>query len=323
MKIALAAGAALCLALPALAAAAQDALRTVAGHYAQGETTLHAVPIELASTADAVYLELVTAGEELDASQLILTFHDAGDGPIVRVLAFPELRGDLMAEDPSSIALGMWALPEMFPALDVAQFDLLGETTIDAASGEVRVALDRAPNASVDVPYLTLELAFTGDGASWSRTGLDWTGAEIWSERFESMTAAECEPDVIEGENGLKTIVIRRGEGIELAEGDMLAFNFFGMLEDARRFDATQDFPRRGTTSIRYPSLWSPLAEALRGAKTPMKITPETAYKREIRKAVIPPAAGFGEEGNGPVPPNETLYYLLVVESILDKTPDR
>jgi hypothetical protein len=322
VKIALAASAALCLAAPALAAPIEDAIETITGHYAQGETTLHAVPIELAQTADAVYLELSTAREELDAAQLILTFHEAEGGPIVRVLSFPELRGDLMAEDPSSIALGMWALPDMFPALNVAQFHLLGETVIADGSGEVRVALDRAPNASAEAPYINLDLSFTGDRASWSRVGLDWSGGEVWSERFESMSATEADPDIIEGEDGLKTIVIRRGEGIELAEGDMLAFNYFGMLEDARRFDATQDFPRRGTTSLRYPNMWGPLAEALRGVKNPMKVTPETVHQREIRKAVIPPEAGFGEMGNGPVPPNETLYYLIVVESILDKTPE-
>jgi peptidylprolyl isomerase len=35
-----------------------------------------------------------------------------------------------------------------------------------------------------------------------------------------------------------------------------------------------------------------------------------------VRELVIPPADGYGKQGNGPIPPNDTLVFLVTVKSV-------
>jgi peptidylprolyl isomerase len=35
-----------------------------------------------------------------------------------------------------------------------------------------------------------------------------------------------------------------------------------------------------------------------------------------VRELIIPPALGYGTAGNGPIPPNDTLVFLITVKSV-------
>lgn len=108
------------------------------------------------------------------------------------------------------------------------------------------------------------------------------------------------------GEN-LKIEDLIIGEGEEAKEGDAVAVNYFGTLEDGKKFDSSYDRGNPFTFTLGEGEVIKGWDQGLIGMKVGGK-----------RRLTIPPELAYGEEGAGEaIPPNATLVFeveLLKVE---------
>ena len=318
LLVALAALVSMCLVPTARGATVEEVIGAIVGDYADGPTALHARRVGLRHTEDAVYLELITAFEEINVRQMILTFQQRGDGVTARVNVFPESIGDVMAPDLMTLTLGLWAAPDLFPSLLPSQLDPVCDVEVVMEDGAVTLRATGAPVVMREALLLDLALRFGAERASWELDGFGGDGEALWRVEATGLERTEIEPPVTRSDDGLVVIDIRTGGGSVLDPGDNVAFAYIGVLADGRRFDSTQ-FPGRGMVTTVFPGpIYEPLARGLEGIACPESPTAETQNQKPIRKVIIPPSLAFGEEGRGPVPPNTTLYYLALVQSIRD-----
>lgn len=311
-------------AAPARAATVSEVIGAIVGDYASGDTALHAARVSLKNTDDAVYLELITAFDELNLTQMMLTFEQDGDTVICRVNSFPEMIGDEMAMDLAGLSIGLWAAPDMYPPLLPGQLEALADVPVQFEDGVVTIGFDDAPTVEEEAFHMSFHATFGPDGATWDRTGFNRGAAEdIWHEHFDTLERVEITPPVNRLENGVVTIDIRKGDGVELLKGRQLAWHFVGVLDDGRRFDSTR-FPGHQMLAGPFPGPLMPaLADGMVGIKCPTSINDDNRHQQPIRKVIIPPEAGFGDDGLGPVPGGATMYYLALVESVRDKSARR
>lgn len=89
------------------------------------------------------------------------------------------------------------------------------------------------------------------------------------------------------------------GSGKEATKGTTAVVHYTGTLENGTKFDSSRDrnepFPVENLGSAPVITGWN---EGLVGMKVGGK-----------RKLTIPPAAGYGARGIGPIPPNSTLIF--------------
>lgn len=100
--------------------------------------------------------------------------------------------------------------------------------------------------------------------------------------------------------SGVKYTTIKEGSGVAARAGQRVKVHYVGTLDDGRKFDSSRD---RGTPA----EFLIGVGKVIRGwdeAVPGMKIG-------EVRKLDIPASAGYGAQGNGPVPPNADLHFEI------------
>ena len=106
---------------------------------------------------------------------------------------------------------------------------------------------------------------------------------------------------------GVKYETLQEGTGPQLKSGQAATFHYVGSLEKGKVFDTTRksNEPRKFRIGI------DPLIKGWEEAIPGMKVG-------EIRKMIIPPALGYGEEGKPPeIPPNATLIFEVELVEIV------
>ena len=108
---------------------------------------------------------------------------------------------------------------------------------------------------------------------------------------------AKLGPKAVETKSGLKYEDTKVGTGKEAKDGTSVSVHYTGYLTDGTKFDSSVD---RGTPfELSLPGQviagWN---EGIPGMKVGGK-----------RKLVIPAALGYGESGQGPIPPGATLVF--------------
>jgi len=305
----------------ASAATVDEVIDRIVGHYKEGETYLHAAQVPIGYTDDAVYVELIARGQETQVRQMILTFSEHEGDVTARVNVYDEEIGQEFVQDLRVLTLGLWAAPDLFPSLTPSQLDPIADAPVEISGDEVRIAFTNAPAVVSGSHVVDADLRFTGDEVKWKRSGRDVDGASVWDENTV-FDRTEVDDPVRRFDNGLVTIDIREGQGVALAEGDQIAFDYVGVLQDGRRFDSTQ-FTGRSMYASAFPGGIHPeMAKGLVGIECPTAINDDNLIFQPIRKIILPPDIAFGEEGRGFIPPNATLYYLAMVQSVRDRTPD-
>ena len=118
--------------------------------------------------------------------------------------------------------------------------------------------------------------------------------------------AAQEEPEVVKGKNGLEYIDLVVGDGLDARRGDQVTVHYTGWLEDGTKFDSSLDrgqpfvFPLGGGRVIQGWDL------GVAGMKVGGK-----------RKLMIPAKLGYGKRGAGDaIPPNANLIFEVELLSV-------
>lgn len=96
----------------------------------------------------------------------------------------------------------------------------------------------------------------------------------------------------------LKITIIKQGTGKKCQKGDIVKVHYTGKFADGTTFDSSYD----RNSPLEFPLGKDYVIEGWEKGISGMKVG-------EKRSLVIPPDLAYGEEGNGPVPPNSTLYF--------------
>jgi len=98
--------------------------------------------------------------------------------------------------------------------------------------------------------------------------------------------------------DGLKYVIVKEGTGPKAKSGDIVTVNYSGFLLNGKKFDSSVErgepitFKLGGHTVI--PGWEEGLMLLNKGAKVQL---------------IIPPSLGYGNRGQGPIPPNSTLVF--------------
>ena len=112
---------------------------------------------------------------------------------------------------------------------------------------------------------------------------------------------------VVDGQGGLIVQDERVGTGDTAQVGDMLTVNYTGKLQDGTVFDSSLGAGREPFKFVLGAGNVIPgWDQGLQGMKVSGK-----------RLLIIPPALAYGEQGQGPIPPNATLIFEV---DLLDAT---
>jgi len=302
-----------------LAVTPQEVVDAAAGDYRQGAMSLHAAPVTLTGAEHALYLELTEENTTEAAQQFIVTFRpDGDDGVTARLHALPPVTGVYLAHDLASLTFGLWAAPDAFPALELTQLDPVADAPVAVEGSSVSFGFTEAAINLEDAMTLDAAFRFAADGATWEVAGVDASGEEVWAQTHGELERIDLDPPVRREDSGLIVVQLRMGEGSALDEGDKVAMHYVGMLEDGSTIDSTR-FPGRTVYAGLYPGRLLPgLVEGLRGISSPRSPSQGGPAARALLKVVIPSELGLGEQGNEVIAPGATLYYNMMVESVLD-----
>lgn len=107
-------------------------------------------------------------------------------------------------------------------------------------------------------------------------------------------------------ESGLKYRDTTEGTGPFPQEGQTVSVHYVGMLEDGTVFDSSGDGPPFSFVlgQGRVIEGWEEGISTMRIGST--------------RELIIPPELAYGEDGSGPIPPNETLKFEVILLGATD-----
>ena len=108
---------------------------------------------------------------------------------------------------------------------------------------------------------------------------------------------AKLGPKAVTMANGLKYEDLQVGTGKEAKNGTSIEVHYTGWLTDGTKFDSSKDSGKPFPLSLPGGVIagWN---EGIPGMKVGGK-----------RKLVIPPALGYGDQGQGTIPPGATLVF--------------
>lgn len=111
-------------------------------------------------------------------------------------------------------------------------------------------------------------------------------------------------------DSGLVMTDFKAGEGREAKPGDRVVVHYIGKLEDDTTFDSSHGKGDGMPVLLGRGGVIRGFDQGLAGARKGM-----------LRKLVIPPELGYGPRGQGKIPPNATLTFLLEVMEVTDGPP--
>lgn len=97
------------------------------------------------------------------------------------------------------------------------------------------------------------------------------------------------------------------GDGAEAQTGQTVAVHYVGTLEDGTKFDSSRDRGQPFTFTIGAGRVIEGWEIGIVGMK-----------EGGVRNLTIPPELAYGEDGQGPIPPNATLNFEVELISIVD-----
>ena len=103
--------------------------------------------------------------------------------------------------------------------------------------------------------------------------------------------------------DGLQLVDVKRGTGQRVNKGDQLSVHYTGWLSDGKKFDSSRDRGQPFDVTIGQGQVIPGWDEGVPGMSV-----------GGVRKLIIPPALGYGAQGQPPTSPaNSTLVFLIEV----------
>jgi hypothetical protein len=268
-----------------------------------GEIVLAVAPVGVSGATDTLYAELSFASALNRPFRQTIWHLVREDGRIL-------LRTYEFRTKPDHI-VGMWAAPETFPPMNLGWLNLTMEMEVVKENDSYRArSLKPYPTSVGGAVTMTSDLAFNADALVATDRGYDKEGKLVWgpaegASGYTFTAFAGC-PTVTRHDGGLVVIDYpARLEGEIPRQGDRVAVEYLGYLENGRMFDASYS---RGS-----PFIYSQGDKIIEGWEKAMA----DARKGMIRRVIIPAPLAHGETtGNGKVPPNSTLIYDVKVQAV-------
>lgn len=238
--------------------------------------------------------------------QAVWQFYKKGDKLRLRTMEFRTVAGEM----PS--AIGTWTSPQAFPPIDTKT--LIGTLDMDVTSsggklsGKTPYAYPTARDGAVE---MTSEFNVSGDTMDTMDRGMAADGKVVWGsgsgEKYTFKKTTDTHVKATTSSDGLVLIdYMRPTTGDAAATDGRIAVHYTGNLANGKQCDTSRERSAPYVLVVGSPMPMG-FAKALEGAK-----------KGDLRRAVIPAAMGFGEQGNrrAQIPPNATLYYEFEVMDV-------
>jgi len=288
-------------------AGVQALTEALTGMHRGNDYTLYINTIEIPDATPALYVEMVTSGEESHPlRQQLWVPHRRGEQLQIRVCELPLGMRDM--------AVGMWAAPELFPRAGLNQYSPLGDLHVDV-NGEnytatVPVPMPIAHEGAID--YM-LRFERTPDGLHWIDSGAALNGDEIFAVDAK-MNRKPALPAADRREDGVIVIDLRRGfEGPVAAKKDSIALHYSEWSLDGFLLD-TSDIQGRAAAFFTIPEI-KKYPEAMN--------TGVVGMRNGGLRRVYTPAANMGLVNGKLKPLRAKVPLLFEIEciSIKDNTP--
>lgn len=113
---------------------------------------------------------------------------------------------------------------------------------------------------------------------------------------------------LIKTPSGLSYIITKRGNGRLAKAGDIVVVNYTGTLMNGKKFDSSYDSGR----AISFPLGRGRVIKGWDEGIAKMRTGDQAIF-------IIPSKIGYGEKGNGPIPPNASMIFILELMDINPK----
>ena len=113
---------------------------------------------------------------------------------------------------------------------------------------------------------------------------------------------------LIKTPSGLSYIITKRGTGRLAKAGDTVVVNYTGTLMNGQKFDSSYDSGR----AITFPLGRGRVIKGWDEGIARMRTGDQAIF-------IIPPRIGYGEKGNGPIPPNASMIFIVELMDINPK----
>lgn len=269
------------------------------------EIHMHIAPVPSETMPDAMYVELCVAEAPHRAyRQSIMQLYRYKGKVRLRTLEFRNQEGNPAMG-------GVYAAPDLITSLEPET--LVATLDMEFAAG----------NTVAETPYpyptnrdgavqMTSRIELGNDRIISADRGYDTSGNVVWGATEKdayTWTRFKHDARVVRMDKGLVAIDFSMPEGEPSKDGDTMSIHYEGWLHNGTMFDSSR---RRG-----MPLDFVLPPRAIEGWG--MGITGIT--KGTIRRLFIPSALGYGERGNGPIPPNSDLVFEVEVMDV--RHPDQ
>ncbi len=171
----------------------------------------------------------------------------------------------------------------------------------------------RHPKSSVVI--ILFLIAVLGASESFGQTRRRGARAKSTASRAGAKAKAPCASSAVTTTpSGLTYVITRRGTGQQLKAGDVVAVHYTGLLTNGMKFDSSLD---RG----------EPIAFPLGAGRVIKGWDEGVALLRVGDQAtlIIPPQLGYGARGagDGAIPPDSTLIFIVEVVGVQEATTGR
>ena len=287
---------------------------------AMGDTpalVLHAAIVNVEGLDNALYFEVGRADAPWSSFRNGL-FHvysaqtTAGKQLVLRVLDFAKF-----VPTHQAMMTGIWAAPEMFPAVTLDRLFVNTDIPLTRDSAGWRGLTASTPTLVGGAVRFSTEFALSQGSISWADRGTNADNTQVWGPSLaQSLTFVTYQPEVTVDRraNGLVVIDFATPASDALTEaGTELAVHVNGFLQsDGLQVDnskAPGREPLRVTLPAQLPFVG--ISEGLSGVRI-----------GQFRRLIVPSVLGFGERGRARsnIPANATLVYEI--EGLYAKPPE-
>ncbi len=303
----------------AVADPAERILAAVTGTYSDGERTLRLAAAPCGGHELCLYVEMVERGrEELPIRQQVWALDNLSDaGADAMLLGFPPADRGVYGTDLGHLALGLWAAPMLFPAIDLDRLSPLGGARLTLSGTGWSLTSD-APLTLHRAGARTSRLGVAAaESLRWEEERFDGSGASVWGGAWELPRVEESAP-VQMLESGLVLIDLRVGRGPELRAGASALVDLDILKTNGQLFESTRWAHRKLLHLQPAPGNFiEGFRRGVLGMRAPMQAPPVS--ERHYRRILAPPDFGFGTEGRPPlIGPREPLVIDIELHTLLD-----